>query len=269
MRISLWQQFSSNHSSSYIVVGQFETQEWAEQVKLEVHSIVREISDWWDQHDDTQRKIILDELQRTHRLTPPEQTIQRRYQVNLWPPLAFRDWIGDEDTLEGIFQVGRLVFVVSGETWAGPQPFSEILRKLGGHVAEAIEEGDTYIVLNLRMIAPNEVAAQSLHTHITEDEEFEEPELRLAFPGVPSIRGVIHSEGVVVFIDDIDIWESYDLVIPSTEIPPDTSALMLTADTAEISLDFAEMFQRLLTFLQSQGMTAIEYHIAQKSYSEG
>jgi hypothetical protein len=43
---------------------------------------------------------------------------------------------------------------------------------------------------------------------------------------------------------------------------------MLTADTAEISLGFAQMFQRLLTFLQSKGMTAIEYHITQKSYSE-
>jgi hypothetical protein len=268
MKLSLWHQFSSNHSSSYIVVGQFETQEWAEQVKLEVHSIVREIGGWWNQHDDTERKSILDELRRTDRLTPPEQTIRRRYQVNLWPLLAFRDWLRDEEALESIFQVGTLVFIVSGETWAGPQPFNEILRKLGGHVAETIEEGDSYIVLNLRMIAPNEEVAQSLYTYITEDEEFGEPELRLAFPGVPGLRGVIRSEGVAVFIDDIDVWESYDLVISSTEIPPDTSALMLTADTAEISLDFAGMFQRLLTFLQSKGMTAIEYHITQKSYSE-
>src|SRR5688572_22745233 len=53
MKISIWQQFSSNHSSDFTVVGEFSSRVEAEHAADQIRSILKEITDWFDQHMDT------------------------------------------------------------------------------------------------------------------------------------------------------------------------------------------------------------------------
>jgi hypothetical protein len=264
MKLSLWQQFSGNHSSSFMIVAQFETVEWAEQVRQEIQSIVRDIYEWWEQIPEKDQHRVGEELREQRRLTPPEREFQQRYQINFWSNQAFLTWVNDEYALESISRLDRLIIINSGETWDDTHPFEEIMRKLGGRVASKLEEDDAYIVLNLWMTALDESAAERLNAYRVYDEM--DDAIRFAFPGVPMISGSVRSEGTTVFIDEIDLYESYELVLPLSELPPDTSAFMRDDGMGEIDIDFAEMFQRLRAFLEAQGMTSIDYWIVQRSY---
>jgi uncharacterized lipoprotein YehR (DUF1307 family) len=49
MKLSIWQQFSSNHSANFTTVGQFESAEWAQEALKEVQEIIQNIA-WWHEH---------------------------------------------------------------------------------------------------------------------------------------------------------------------------------------------------------------------------
>jgi hypothetical protein len=253
MRTHIWQQFSSNHSASFVLVGQFETEQLAENVKGEIAAIVREVQDWWSQHKESEWHAIENELRRTHRSTPPEQAAKQRYGLNLWAiPTNFLDWVRHDEALKGVFRLGTLVFVQSaGETWQPPNPFNDIMEKLGGRVVQDIEGDDTQIVLNLRMTAPDEQTAKALYTYIVEDEELEEflefQMVPIQFPGVPLFTAVLRYEEPIFFIERIHISNDFYTLRPSER-----------ADSAS----FVDLFSQLLTFLQARGMSALEYQIA-------
>lgn len=46
MRISIWQQFSSNHSSGFTVVGEFATRSEAENAANKIREILYRLKDW-------------------------------------------------------------------------------------------------------------------------------------------------------------------------------------------------------------------------------
>lgn len=126
MRISLWQQFSSNHSARFTVVGLFENALAAKAAADELKDIVDEIAEWQDDHPN-EWELFSQFLELP---TPVERQIARRYAVewNAYP----LDW-----PVEGQGQVNcfdRLVFIDSGDTYAGATPLDGLINKMGGQV---------------------------------------------------------------------------------------------------------------------------------------
>src|SRR5579864_8296453 len=83
MGISIWRQFSSNHSANFTVVGQFETPERAHEVAEEMRAMLRAIGEWWEQYPGLEGQIEHD-LGKRGQLTPPEAHFKEQYGV-AWP----------------------------------------------------------------------------------------------------------------------------------------------------------------------------------------
>ncbi|MCQ3932619.1 MAG: hypothetical protein DPW16_19390 [Chloroflexi bacterium] len=86
MRISLWQQFSSNHSGSYHIIGTFKTIEDARRVYEEIGKILHEIDDWYRENPNG----LVTSWNNGGPL-PPESAIAERLGIE-WPETI--DWAG-------------------------------------------------------------------------------------------------------------------------------------------------------------------------------
>ncbi len=51
MKITIWQQFSSNNSSSFTIVGEFQSRQDAEHAATELHKIFQTLSEWHKTHE--------------------------------------------------------------------------------------------------------------------------------------------------------------------------------------------------------------------------
>jgi hypothetical protein len=179
MKLTLWQQFSSNHSARFTVVGQFETTEMAEQIAQELRQMLNEIAMWWSQYQTwEERSAVEKRLRKQGLLTPPEQKFRDQYGVgwtqytdNREDPL---DWIGT-NAADGVQVYQNLVFVrPPGNTWAGAKPFDAILERLGGQVAVG-EVHKSELVVTITCVAPSEASAVEI-----------EKSTRLIVPGMPT-----------------------------------------------------------------------------------
>ena len=154
MKITLWQQFSSNHSSHFIVIGRFQTVSDAE-------AKTAELRDWMHRmlwgNDDT------GEPKRT-----AEAEIVAKYGVDWYEDGI--DWNGYPDSLdETVRQVHNDVLMICPvETWDSHRPFIELLEKMGAqnvvqHHSDWYSEG---IVVDLECVAPNAEVAQEVFTSV-------------------------------------------------------------------------------------------------------
>src|SRR5688572_1206998 len=141
MRLSLWQQFSSNHSADFTVVGTFENAEAAAQAGEELRSILNRLDQWWKALDRDEFGRWRDHSE-TPVITPIEKQISTEYEVK-WPfMLSWPFWGWDRS--ESPVQVYReFVFVIAPliiDFWCGPQPFDSLLERLNGEVAVFVAE---------------------------------------------------------------------------------------------------------------------------------
>lgn len=238
MQVSVWQQFSSNHSASFTVVGAFETQERAQAVADEVRVMISEIADWWQAYPTWEEQDEVEGNLEEGALTPPEEKYREHYHLarTHWPtPL---DWTRTPNAVNAVHSVENLVIVdqmiYGGDTWNGPFPFSDILRVLGAKVASSYENGPE-IVMNLHCTAPNETTAQQI---VEESKDKWETQRNLA--GVLPDGYIIRREGRQVWFDHF--WQWY-----------------------EPSLD--QTLARLLSDLREKGCTDIEYEFVEDSGS--
>ena len=164
MRISIWQQWASNHSASFTVVGVFETVEAANHGVAEVRRLLASIVEYSAQHPEIE-KAFLEERQ-SPSISPPEQAFAQEYDIDLsewtWTGTGI-DWLfGSPDTTiadVSAFAVDRMVFVLNaGDTHIGERPFDLLLAKLGGRVVVS-QEYEGVILLNLSCKAPDESIA--------------------------------------------------------------------------------------------------------------
>jgi hypothetical protein len=153
MKISIWKQFSSNHSAGFTTVGQFEPEEYATIVAQELRQMIHNIGEWWENHPDF--KVTANRLRRDRvYLTPPEIKIKEEYDVD-WCEQTSNigsidrpiDWIRSPRETETIQQYKSLVWLSpTGNTWCGAHPFDSIMEKLGGRVASSVEDSSLMTV---------------------------------------------------------------------------------------------------------------------------
>lgn len=167
MRISIWQQFSSNHSSHVMVVGEFQTSEDAQRAGDELHRLLQTVVDWYNAHPDADMgRGTNTQLP----LTPPEIAIAQAYGAE--NPERGIDWLDGKGGIDRTLSIWeRFVFIVPQvNTWCHEKPFDRILEKLGAKVLfEADEDTEKVVGLEwLTCIVPDENATPSIIAEVQE-----------------------------------------------------------------------------------------------------
>lgn len=162
MRLSLWRQFSSNHSSNFTIVGEFQSPELAQQAASQLRQAAKAISDWYDANPEIQQSIVEGFME-----NPTLAELQICQQYDLTCDRAI-DWLancGYADDCVAIY--GNYVFLqnlVNGgrcENDAGEALFDQLMAKLGGRVT-VDEENTTAVLTTITCVAPNDSIAQAI-----------------------------------------------------------------------------------------------------------
>ena len=130
VKVSIWQQFSSNHSGSFAVVGRFASEDAAKAAAEKLAELVRRIDQW---HENTANETAYQNDPSP--LTPVEESIRKEYAIEEWDYQGI-DWYGQYGPIQ---QIGRDIYFWVGETWGTPKPVSTLLAKLGGQAYEQHE----------------------------------------------------------------------------------------------------------------------------------
>ena len=156
MRISIWQQCSSNHSSSFTIVGEFKTDEDANAAYQTWYELITSVTDWWKQRD---QSLHWDRKQGP---SEPEIAFSEKYGID-WQGQAI-DWFGLPDELAKVlYKVGNHVFVsVEFETWQPPTLAENIMVRLGGKTIKQTSE-DIELIVNLTCTAPDKTALDTVY----------------------------------------------------------------------------------------------------------
>jgi hypothetical protein len=165
MKITLWQQFSSNHSASFTVVGVFEDADKAEEAARILRDVVERLHEYYRKRfPDVGDFIEWAEEIDIRFLSVFEIALRQQYKLrpNAWtqPP----DWAYNSTP---VHQFKHLVFVSSrGDTWSGYQPLDSLIKKAGGKLYTS-EESRTACYLTVTCQAQNADSAQQLAEQMT------------------------------------------------------------------------------------------------------
>lgn len=187
MRVSIWQQFSSNHSGFFWVAGTFNTVEEARAGYDELRRILYEIDRWHREHKE---ESAASSRAGKYKASPPEAMFALEYNVE-WPHTI--DWTGfaeyflednpvyaslgsvqarpQERIDDAVAIIGRVVTVNNpDQTWMTTQPFQDLLERFGaqtvGYNLETIFPEDFEIHSVARFTAPNAATADQIEKAI-------------------------------------------------------------------------------------------------------
>jgi hypothetical protein len=162
MRVSLWQQFSSNHSARFTIVGSFDTSTKADSAADELRHILRVIGDWYQLHPELGEQWNSGDLPAP---TEPEMQFSHQYGVD-WGKTSI-DWFRQAQ----VTTFNELVFLDHShrETYAQAFPFNAIMAKLGGKV---VVEGNVSRLVSERVLfeittrTPDQATAEKIFGQI-------------------------------------------------------------------------------------------------------
>jgi hypothetical protein len=180
MRVSIWQQFASDNSNSFVVVGHFETVAAAQHVAFELDRLLRAIATWHEQHPDGWQGEP----------SPPEVEAAQHYGV-AWE--AGHDWLDRGPDMVSSLLTTWDTCVFLNTPWhfgtTGYRPFDEIIAKLGGTPVVGCAYESSEIEVNLTCTAPDHQTAQHLYTIL--DPYFKDSYL-VAIPWIAYVGGQKH-----------------------------------------------------------------------------
>jgi len=144
MKVSIWQQFSANHSSDFTLIGEFPDVEQAERAFQELDSLVKEIDAWNVEHDNGSWGPP----------TPFEEAAARRFDAESFYTTAWLEGYGASE--RAVVQVDNCVTMFtqfhSGDNeYNNLDAFKQIMVKLGGKVIE-----ERYGIVSISCRAPDE-----------------------------------------------------------------------------------------------------------------
>lgn len=250
MRISIWQQFSSNHSSNFTVVGIFPTvDQAAEKAKL-LHQMIADIQD--EQHQlELQRK-----LPDNYKPVQIEMALSEEYGVEWRFSL---DWAWQVDY--AVRQIDNYVIVqnVLAETWNGPHPFDQLLERFGAQTLVREEMEGSHIEVDVSATAPNQQIVDTIFDEllplfqavIVEPDGYRCLDYEHVAAPWRSYAEEVHYEGLL--LDEWRLWNGY--------LTKDKLQLMLTQlhfPTIGIGLP------ALLKYLKAKGAIGVQYSMRRK-----
>ena len=170
MRISIWQEFSSNNSARFTVVGIFETATAAKDAADKLMDMIKSIVEWYQKPENAG----LQEQWDSPPPSPPEIQIAKQHNIE-WSEISL-DWTWvDADGNGPVKAFEKIVFVDGTESWLGSSPADKLVQILGGKALvdgvitlDQIGEPGTIgtVSLELLCIAPNSNVAEKIHNEI-------------------------------------------------------------------------------------------------------
>jgi hypothetical protein len=157
MKVTVWQQFSSNHSNGFTLVGLFPDEDQAKAAYTRLQKLLKDIDAWYEANE-------LDKYE-SWTTSEPEKAIGKAFRFS-WDAKS-PDAPTDFDHY-AFRQFRNIVEISTGaDSWTRRAPYDTLLRKLGAKVAgyDNVEEDDdatpTYFRIKLTATLPNEDAAAS------------------------------------------------------------------------------------------------------------
>jgi hypothetical protein len=178
MHLSIWQQFSSNHSADFTVIGQFETPEQAEAALARIRTIWLQIYQWREANFSSQD--LWSAYWQGAIGASPEQEFAQEVGIP-WHPDYKLEWIRRSSDVENTVRLFRNLVILSsdGETWHYPETYIAYLRQSNANVFVSYMEystrPNTVIIIRLSATAPTETLAQQIQSQINQHLLLEQP----------------------------------------------------------------------------------------------
>ncbi len=221
MRLSVWQQFSSNHSARFTVVGQFISPEAAQKAADELTRMMATIQKWYADPQHPERL----EAAETGSLMPPsdpEIEFSKQYGVD-WGEYGI-DWFWLDESERAITNVDKLVFVNGPESDLGPKPADQLIARLGGQALidgtrEGYEGPFSTVKIDVSCVAPNLATAERIakefrdYQILRQDSREAGDTFKTPWQGycqrfeVSSVlSGGVRCDGLRVYFEELSIW---------------------------------------------------------------
>lgn len=139
MKLTLWQQFSSNHSNHFWIAGTFKTVEETDAAYGALREMLLTIDQWHRDHPEESKAVRMNNDQLP---TPVEMEFASKYDVTWtrtldWMNVAYYLPPAELDRpLDWVLKVAGHTIVMTnpGETWGGGEPFEALLKRFGASV---------------------------------------------------------------------------------------------------------------------------------------
>jgi hypothetical protein len=158
MRIAIWQQWASNHSSSFVIVGEFGTAEAATAAAHQLHEMLTLIAQFREGYTGQEP-------------TGPEVQFAQEYQLEwehtlTWLALGPRLDLNADGGYLAIHQ--NRVFLSCGDIEAstGGRPLDQLMARLADRVLFEEETGEYSILVSLTCTAPHDDIAPALYDQL-------------------------------------------------------------------------------------------------------
>lgn len=175
MKISIWRQFSSNHSGSYTVLGEFKDEQSASYAVATLSSIINAIAGW-SRDDNNLKDLDRDSITEVEKRFAEEYRIEWNKSVDwLIPYRGPYRWSHYETPTDHVWQYGRLLIVDipnTQQTWQGGQQFASFVEAVNGQAYRDVNLPTQYLskplrlTFTLRCLAPSLDKARKIHDTI-------------------------------------------------------------------------------------------------------
>jgi hypothetical protein len=252
MNISIWQQFSSNHSSAFTVIGTFESHESAQEVARELRTILQRIVDWYGEplNEGIAREVLDDPK---HPPVPPELDLAEQYHID-WPKAV--DWLANVHDVTGAVSVyNDAVFLRSlAETDDGEIPFDQIMNRFTDHVVVQVEAAQS-IEIVLTCVAPNHDIAnhiyQSIHDYLQAPHERVIPWINFHPKNIEQ-RDLVHLASL--YLVNRDHLRSRPKPVHEPDLSSELLAALLAGNTSRVEM----LRDQIRTHKKASGLTQPE-----------
>ncbi len=168
LRLSIWRQFSSNHSADFSIIGTFDTPEAAQRAIDTLRALLDSISDWYEDPAHGDNPWLTWDWS-TGQPPPPSQAereIGERYGID-WPYAI--DWF-DRYDLQTFLQDNVIMLSNADNVDVGAYPMNLIMERLGAHVATDNLQSDnpSAVGIDLKCMAPSEEEAVRIQALVNE-----------------------------------------------------------------------------------------------------
>jgi hypothetical protein len=159
MRLSIWNQFSSNHSSSYLIVGRFNAVDKATQAQNTLHDIFTEINEWFERPENEP----FTHYGWSDPPTPIEAELIRKYNLETDNTMG----LGGDDVRHSLSvqATDNLVHLYIDETTGLDEhyPLGDLMLRMGAeHVIRAFAvDGNEQVQYHLTCLISNETDCQT------------------------------------------------------------------------------------------------------------
>lgn len=175
MKVSIWQQFASNHSNNFTVVGQFASTNEAEVAYHQVRDVIRQLIESYKANPTDTWKYSPVEGERVRYPTSVELTVFQPFGIEPRRAVEWAEYHMSQEYTDKTIDLAvrffeNYLYVTDPPVgYGGAEPFNRLVQHLGGKILEVEETWEGLeLATDIDCVAPDETTAhiiyQALHT---------------------------------------------------------------------------------------------------------